>query len=240
MKIFPAIDIKDGQAVRLIQGDYNRQTVYSASPLEVAEKFQKSGAVYLHTVDLDGAKDGNLSNFDTVREIATKTDMFIEIGGGIRDEERIRKYLLNGVSRVILGTAALENPEFLKRAVDKYGDKIAVGVDAKDSLVAVRGWLETSEKNSLDFCRELEAIGVSTVIYTDISRDGAESGTNKEIYKTLSESLSIKIIASGGITFRDEITELKKMGLEGAILGKALYTGALSLEEALALAGEQR
>jgi phosphoribosylformimino-5-aminoimidazole carboxamide ribotide isomerase len=240
MKIFPAIDIKDGQAVRLIQGDYDRQTVYSSSPVDVARDFQQKGALYLHTVDLDGAKDGSLSNFDTVREIAKKTEMFIEIGGGIRDEERIRKYLLNGVSRVILGTAALENPEFLKRVVDKYGERIAVGVDAKDSLVAVRGWVETSEKNSLDFCRELESIGVSTVIYTDISRDGAESGTNKEIYKTLTESLKMKIVASGGITFEDEITVLKNMGLDGAILGKALYTGALKLEDALKLAGEQR
>ena len=240
MKIFPAIDIRNGQAVRLIQGDYERQTVYSASPVEVALDFQQKGARFLHTVDLDGARDGSLSNFDTVREIASKTDMFIEIGGGIRDEDRIRKYLLNGVSRVILGTAALESPDFLKKAVDKYGDRIAVGVDAKDSLVAVRGWLETSEKNSLDFCRELEKIGVSTVIYTDISCDGTESGTNREIYKTLSESLNMNIVASGGITFRDEITELKNMGLYGAVLGKALYTGAIDLEDALKLAGEQK
>ncbi|MCR4563476.1 MAG: 1-(5-phosphoribosyl)-5-[(5-phosphoribosylamino)methylideneamino]imidazole-4-carboxamide isomerase [Clostridiales bacterium] len=240
MKIFPAIDIINGCAVRLMQGDYNKKTVYSSSPVEVARGFEKCGAKYLHTVDLDGAKDGSLSNFETVREIALKTDLFIEIGGGIRDEERIKKYLDNGVSRVILGTAALENPDFLKRAVDKYKEKIAVGIDAKDGFVAVRGWLDVSEKSGVDFCKEIEKEGVSTVIYTDISRDGAEKGTNLELYKQLKKELKMNIVASGGITFEDEIKRLNDIGLYGAILGKALYTGALDLKNAISLAGEQK
>ena len=239
MKIFPAIDIINGNAVRLVQGDYNKKTVYSSSPVEVARGFENCGAKFLHTVDLDGAKDGSTSNFETVREIALKTDLFIEIGGGIRDEETIKKYLDNGVSRVILGTAALENPDFLKRAVDKYKEKIAVGIDAKDGFVAVRGWLETSEKNAVDFCKEIEKEGVSTVIFTDISRDGAENGTNIKLYKQLKNELEMNIVASGGITFLDEIKELEKIGLYGAILGKALYTNKIDLKEAISLAGEQ-
>ena len=239
MKIFPAIDIIDGSAVRLVQGDYDKKTIYSSSPVQVAMDFEKQGARFLHTVDLDGAKDGSLSNFDTVREIAKKTDMFIEIGGGIRDGERIKKYLDNGVSRVILGTAALENPDFLKRAVDRYKEKIAVGIDAKNGFVAVRGWLDVSEKSGIDFCKEIEEIGVSTVIYTDISRDGAGKGTNIELYKQLKSELKMNIVASGGITFTDEIKQLSGIGLYGAILGKALYTNAIDLREAISLAGEQ-
>ncbi len=240
MKIFPAIDIIDGCAVRLVQGNYEKKTVYSSSPVDVAREFEKCGAKFLHTVDLDGAKDGSLSNFDTVKEIAKKTDLFIEIGGGIRDEERIRKYLDNGVSRIILGTAALENPDFLKRAVDKFKEKIAVGIDAKNGFVATRGWLDVSEKDSVEFCREMEKNGVSTVIYTDISRDGAEKGTNIEIYKRLKNELKMNIVASGGITFTDEIRLLNEIGLYGAILGKALYTNAIDLIEAVAMAGEQK
>lgn len=239
MKIFPAIDIIDGCAVRLIQGDYDKKTVYSSSPVDVAKDFEKQGAGFLHTVDLDGAKDGSLSNFETVRQIAKKTDLFIEIGGGIRDEERIKKYLENGVSRVILGTAALNNPDFLKRAVDKYKEKIAVGIDAKDGFVAVNGWLDVSKKSGIEFCKEIEKIGVSTVIYTDISRDGAQKGTNLELYKQLKKELKMDIVASGGITFTDEIKKLGEMGLYGAILGKALYTKAIDLKEAILLAGEQ-
>ncbi|MBE6835333.1 MAG: 1-(5-phosphoribosyl)-5-[(5-phosphoribosylamino)methylideneamino]imidazole-4-carboxamide isomerase [Ruminococcaceae bacterium] len=239
MKIFPAIDIIDGCAVRLIQGDYDKKTVYSSSPVDVAKDFEKQGAGFLHTVDLDGAKDGSLSNFETVRQIAKKTDLFIEIGGGIRDEERIKKYLENGVSRVILGTAALNNPDFLKRAVDKYKEKIAVGIDAKDGFVAVNGWLDVSKKSGIEFCKEIEKIGVSTVIYTDISRDGAQKGTNLELYKQLKNELKMDIVASGGITFTDEIKKLSEMGLYGAILGKALYTKAIDLKEAILLAGEQ-
>jgi len=239
MKIFPAIDIIDGCAVRLVKGDYNKKTVYSSSPAEVAKSFEKSGAKYLHTVDLDGAKDGSLSNFDTVREIAKTTDLFIEIGGGIRDGERIKKYLENGVDRVILGTSALENPDFLRRAVDKYKEKIAVGIDVKDGFAAVHGWLDVSKKNGIDFCKEIEKIGVSTVIYTDISRDGAQKGTNIELYKQLKKELKMNIVASGGITFNEEISSLREIGLYGAILGKSLYTGAINLREAIELAGEQ-
>lgn len=239
MKIFPAIDLQNGQAVRLLKGDYNKKTVYSTSPVDVATEFEKCGAKFLHTVDLDGAKDGNLSNFDTVMEIARKTNMFVEIGGGIRDEERIKKYLFSGVSRVILGTAALENTEFLKRAVDKYGSKIAVGVDAKDGFVAVKGWLEVSEQNGIDFCKELEKIGVQTIIYTDISRDGAQKGTNMELYKQLKKEVSIDIVASGGITYLSEISELNSLGVYGAILGKAIYTNTIDLSEAIKTAEEK-
>lgn len=239
MKIFPAIDIIDGSAVRLVQGDYNKKTVYSASPVEVAKQFERDGARFLHAVDLDGAKLGSLSNLETVLEIVKKTDLFVEIGGGIRDEERIEKYLNCGVGRVILGTAALENPEFLKRAVDRYKERIAVGIDAKDGFVAVRGWLDVSRKSGIEFVREIEKIGVSTVIYTDISRDGAQKGTNLELYKTLRNETEMNIVASGGITFADEISRLDEIGIYGAILGKALYTNAINLKEAIKLAGEQ-
>ena len=240
MKIFPAIDIRDAKAVRLVQGDYSLQTVYSDSPLDVAKGFQQKGARFLHTVDLDGAKDGALSNFDTICDIAKHTDLFVEVGGGIRDEQRIKKYLLNGVSRVILGTAALEQPEFLERMVDKYGKRIAVGVDARDGFVAVKGWLETSKTEGVEFCKQLEKIGVSTVIYTDISRDGAQKGTNLELYKELKKTVKMDIVASGGITYKEEIIALGNMGLYGAILGKSLYTGSIELETAISLAGEQR
>lgn len=232
MKIFPAIDLRDGRAVRLFQGDYDKMTVYSENPVKVAEGFKESGAECLHLVDLDGAKDGRLVNFHTIKQIVEQVDMFVEVGGGIRDEERIEQYLSLGVGRVILGTAAVKEPEFLKAMVDKYGEKIAVGVDARDGFVAVNGWKEITDKRSFEFCRYLKEIGVKTVIYTDISRDGGLEGTNMEAYKKLCEIEGLDVIASGGISFEEELTALKDI-VSGAILGKAIYSGKLDLKRAV-------
>ena len=233
MEIFPAIDIRNGNVVRLTEGDYNRMTVYGSSPLEMAETFVKKGAKNLHMVDLDGAKDGTPVNFDVIKSVAETGKLFTEVGGGIRDEKRIEDYLSLGVNRVILGTVAVRNFAFVEEAVKKYGDKIAVGVDARDGKVAVSGWLETTEIDSLDFCKKLRDAGVKTVIYTDISKDGTLSGTNLEIYEKLSEIENLDIIASGGITFEDEIKKLASMNTYGAIVGKAVYAGKLDLERVL-------
>ncbi len=236
MEIFPAIDIRNGNVVRLTEGDYNRMTVYGSSPLEMAETFIKKGAKNLHMVDLDGAKDGAPVNFDVIKSVAETGKLFTEVGGGIRDEKRIEDYLSLGVNRVILGTVAVRNFKFVEDAVKKYGDKIAVGVDARDGKVAVSGWLETTEIDSLDFCRKLHDAGVKTVIYTDISKDGTLSGTNLEIYEKLSEIKGLDVIASGGITFEDEIKKLAEMNTYGAIVGKAVYAGKLDLERVLKIA----
>ena len=235
MKIFPAIDLRDGKVVRLFQGDYDQMTVYSQDPVEVAKGFKEKGAENLHLVDLDGAKDGRLVNFDTIRTITQQVDMFVEVGGGIRDEERIRQYLDVGVGRVILGTVAVREPEFLEEMVKKYGEKIAVGVDARDGYVAVNGWKEITDKKGIEFCRYLRDIGVKTVIYTDISRDGGLQGTNMEVYRQLSKVRGLDIVASGGISFEEEITALKDV-VSAAILGKAVYSGKLDLERAVKLA----
>ena len=236
MEIFPAIDIINGNVVRLTEGDYNRMTVYGSSPLEMAETFIKKGAKNLHMVDLDGAKDGTAVNFDVIKSVAETGKLFTEVGGGIRDEKRIEDYLSLGVNRVILGTVAVRNFAFVEEAVKKYGDKIAVGVDARDGKVAVSGWLETTELDSLDFCKKLRDAGVKTVIYTDISKDGTLSGTNLEIYEKLSEIENLDIIASGGITFEEEIKKLASMNTYGAIVGKAVYAGKLDLERVLKIA----
>lgn len=236
MKIFPAIDLRDGKAVRLFQGDYDQMTVYGEDPVAIAGSFKKKGASCLHLVDLDGAKDGKLVNFDTIKAIVEKVDMFVEVGGGIRDEERIRQYLELGVGRVILGTVAVKEPEFLKSMVQKYGEKIAVGVDARDGFVAVNGWKEITDKDSFEFCRYLRDIGVKTVIYTDISRDGSLQGTNMEAYKRLREIEGLEITASGGISFEEEITALRSIA-DAAVLGKAIYSGMLDLQSAVQLAG---
>ncbi len=233
MKIFPAIDLYDGKAVRLFKGDYNQMTVYSENPIEIARDFEKKGAEYIHLVDLEGAKDGTTPNIAIVKQIANETSLFTEIGGGIRSMETVEKYLENGVDRVILGTAAVENEEFLKEAVNKYGERIAVGVDIKDGFVAIKGWLEKSEYNCFDFCEKMQKIGVKTLICTDISKDGAMQGTNRELYKELSEKFSIDITASGGVSSIDDIKALEKLSLYGAIIGKAYYIGAIDLEEAL-------
>lgn len=237
MQIFPATDILGGKVVRLTKGDYANVKIYADSPAEMAKEFMKAGATNLHMVDLDGAKDGTPVNFEAIREAAKIKDLFIEVGGGIRDMKRIEDYLSLGVKRVILGTAAVRNYPFVEEAVREYGSAIAVGVDAKDGLVAVNGWLETTTVNSVEFCKKLRDTGVSTVIYTDISKDGMLSGTNLEIYKELSEIKGLDIVASGGITFIDEIRTLSDMGIYGAIVGKAVYEGKLDLAEVLRAAG---
>lgn len=239
MEIFPAIDIRDGKVVRLTEGDYDRMTVYSSSPCEIAEQFIEKGAKNLHVVDLDGAKDGTTENFEVIREIAKYKELFIEVGGGIRSIERIKKYLDLGVDRTIIGTAAVKNYPLVEEAVKLFGDKIAVGVDAKDGRVAVSGWREVTDTDSVAFCKRLRDTGVKTVIYTDISKDGVLSGTNLEIYKELSKIDGLDIVASGGITYESEIKELKNMGLYAAIVGKAVYAGKLSLESVLKAAGEE-
>ena len=240
MQIFPATDILGGKVVRLTKGDYNQVKIYADSPAEMALEFMKDGATNLHMVDLDGAKDGLPVNFDAIREAAKIDGLFIEVGGGIRNMQRIEDYLSLGVKRVILGTAAVRNYPFVEEAVKEFGSAVAVGVDAKEGLVAVSGWQETTNVNSVEFCKKLRDTGVSTVIYTDISKDGMLSGTNLEIYRELSEIKGLDIVASGGITFAHEIETLKKMNIYGAIVGKAVYEGKFSLKDALAAAGGQK
>ena len=236
MILFPAIDLYGGKAVRLYKGDYKQMTVYSDDPLSVARDFASSGARYIHMVDLEGARDGNTPNLDTVRRIAEGTGLYTEIGGGIRDIETVRRYLENGVDRVILGTSAVENEAFLSEALSLYGDRIAVGADIRDGELYVKGWLSGTGVDVRDFFRRMQSLGVKTVISTDISRDGAMRGTNRELYRSLSEEFSVNIVASGGVSSLDDIAALRKMGLYGAIVGKAYYTGAVSLKEALSVA----
>lgn len=233
MNIFPAIDLFEGKAVRLFKGDYSRMTVYSDNPLQIARDFEQKGARFIHMVDLEGAKTGTTPNIEVVKQIAQNTSLFCEIGGGIRSAETVEKYLSCGVDRVILGTAAVENEEFLKSAVEKHGDKIAVGVDIKDGFVAVKGWTVKSEYSCFDFCEKMQKTGVKTLICTDISKDGAMKGTNRELYKALSQKFDMDIVASGGISDIDDIKALRQLGLYGAIIGKAYYTGAIDLKEAL-------
>ena len=233
MVLFPAIDILSGKAVRLYKGDYNAVTVYSEKPWEFAEDFVDKGCSAIHIVDLDGAKSGETVNIDTVKRIAAVKGLYSEIGGGIRNMETVSRYLEAGVDRVILGTAALKDPSFLKNALREYGDRIAVGVDLKDGKVAVKGWLETSNKDGIEFLKELEDLGVEGVIVTDISRDGAMKGTNLDLYGRIKEEVSLKVTASGGVSTIEDIVALKSMGLYGAIIGKAYYTGAIKLKEAL-------
>jgi len=236
MIIFPAIDLYDKKAVRLFKGDYNQMTVYSDNPLEVAKGFKATGAEYIHMVDLEGAKDGTTPNFDVVASVAKESGLKVEIGGGIRNEETVKKYIDAGVMRVILGTAALNDRQFLESVCKKYGDKIAVGADLKDGQVAVKGWLETSDVSGMDFLSEMQELGVKTVICTDISRDGAMRGTNRELYRELSEKFSMDIVASGGVSTLDDIKALREMNLYGAIVGKAIYTGDIDLKEAIEVA----
>lgn len=236
MEIFPAIDIRNAKVVRLTKGDYDVMKVYRNDPTEVAKEFLAAGAHNLHVVDLDGARDGSLANFESIKALANTKGLFIEVGGGIRNMERIEAYLKLGVGRVILGTAAVKNYPFVEQAVKEFGNAVAVGVDAKDGMVAVSGWEEVTEINSLEFCKKLRDTGVKTVIYTDISKDGAMSGTNLEIYKKLAEIKGLDIVASGGVTFESEIETLRDMGTYGAILGKALYEGKLDLSRALKIA----
>ncbi|WP_101773755.1 1-(5-phosphoribosyl)-5-[(5-phosphoribosylamino)methylideneamino]imidazole-4-carboxamide isomerase [Peptostreptococcus faecalis] len=237
MNIYPAIDIINGQAVRLTEGDYNKKKVYDEDPLNVANSFYKKGANHLHVVDLDGAKGGGMSNLETISKIIKNTSMFVEVGGGIRDESRIKDLISIGVGRVILGTVAVKNFEFLKEMVEKYGEKISVGVDTRDGYVAVEGWLETTKVSGYEFCKKLKSIGVKSIIYTDIATDGAMKGTNldafKELYKILNddEESKVEITASGGVVSIEEVKELKKIGIDSVIIGKALYEGSIGIEE---------
>lgn len=233
MNIFPAIDLFEGKAVRLLRGEYDKMTVYSDNPAEFAAEFEKKGACFLHVVDLEGAKSGTAPNFEVIRKIVKSCSLFVEVGGGIRSREIIEKYLACGVSRVILGTAAVTNPEFLESSVVEFGDKIAVGVDIKDGFVAIHGWTQTTSTSCADFFAYLESIGVKTVICTDISKDGMLSGTNLPLYKELSEKFNIDIIASGGVSSLEDITALSAMNIYGAILGKALYEGKVDLTKAI-------
>ncbi len=233
MLIFPAIDLYEKKAVRLFKGDYENMTVYSENPIEIAQDFVNSGATHIHVVDLEGAKDGTTPNISVVRQIAAETDLFIEIGGGIRDMDTVDAYLSSGVSRVILGTAAVNDREFLTAAVKKYGDKIAVGADVKDGYIAIKGWLESSALTLDDFLQEMEKIGVKYIICTDISKDGAMRGTNLELYSQLSQKYSMNITASGGVSTLDDVKKLSEMNLYGAIIGKAYYIGAIDLKDAL-------
>lgn len=236
MIILPAIDLLGRKAVRLLKGDYNQVTVYSDSPLEVAEKFKSLGATHIHMVDLDGAKYGTAPNMDIVAEVAEKTGLFIEIGGGIRSMEIVKKYIDAGISRVILGTAAICDEDFLKEAVKAYGEKIAVGADVKDGKIAVKGWLEQSDVTLDEFFLKMQDLGVKNIICTDISRDGAMRGTNLELYRELSAKYSLDITASGGVSSIEDVKRLREMNLYGAIIGKAYYTGAVDLEEAIEVA----
>ena len=236
MNIFPAIDLFEGKAVRLYKGDYNKITVYSENPEQIALDFAASGAKFLHLVDLEGAKSGETPNIEVIKKIIAVSGLFTEVGGGIRNMETVDAYLSSGVSRVILGTAALNDREFLLKALEKYGERIAVGADIKDGKIAVKGWTETSNTDIYDFCRDMQNIGVKTIICTDISKDGAMMGTNHELYRELSERFDIDLIASGGVSSMDDVTRLTSLGIYGAIIGKAYYTGAINLKEAIEVA----
>ena len=230
---FPAIDIVDGKAVRLFKGDYEQMTVYSDDPASVALDFKACGASAIHIVDLEGAKDGGTPNFDTVLAIKKASGLFCEIGGGIRSMAVVEKYLDAGIDRVILGTAAIEDEAFLKEAVKKYGDRIAVGADIRDGFIAVKGWLERSQVTADEFFEKMQNFGVKTIICTDISRDGAMQGTNRDLYRTMNRRYQVNITASGGVSSMDDVIALNSMGMYGAIIGKAYYTGAIDLREAV-------
>lgn len=236
MKIFPAIDIINGQVVRLTKGDYDKVTIYGNDPLSVAKDFEKMGAEFLHIVDLDAAKDGKIHNYDIVKTICQSTSLKVEIGGGVRSEDVINQYIDAGVYRVILGTIAIKNPDFTKEMIKKYGDKIAIGVDISNGFVAIHGWTEVSSISCNELFYDLERAGAKCVICTDISKDGAMQGTNLELYHDLSEKFSIDIVASGGVSSIQDVIALKNMNIYGAILGKALYTGAINLKEAIEVA----
>ena len=240
MYILPATDLYGGKVVRLYKGDYDQMTVYSDKPLQIAREFADCGAEFLHVVDLEGARDGTTPNRRVVEKLVEKSGMSIEIGGGVRTEDTVRTYIDMGVERVILGTSAVTDPVFLGKMVERYTDRIAVGVDLANGYVAIKGWTEQSEVPADAFFSRLQQIGVRTVICTDISKDGTLSGTNLQLYKTLSETYDMQLIASGGISTLDDIVALREMDLYGAILGKALYTGDLNLKDAVKLARVNR
>ena len=233
MKLFPAIDLYSGNAVRLYKGDYDNMTVYSEDPLSVAKNFERAGAQFVHLVDLEGAKPGKPPNLAVIKKIVENTTLFSELGGGIRSIETVEKYLNIGVDRVILGTAAVTDEAFLKEALKKFSDRIAVGIDIKDGYVAIKGWTLQSKSTYEEFLQKMQGLGVRTVIVTDISKDGAMKGTNRELYAALLNKFDIDIIASGGVSSMDDIVALKEMGLYGAIIGKAYYTGSIDLRKAV-------
>ena len=236
MLIFPAIDLYEGEAVRLYKGDYTQKTVYSTDPVSVAMDFRRQGATHVHLVDLEGAKSGETPNFDVVCAIKKASGLFCEIGGGIRDLDTVRKYTDAGIDRVILGTAAVKDEAFLKEAVQTFGERIAVGIDLKDGYVAIRGWTEKSSYDAFSFTEKMCSLGVKTIICTDVSKDGAMEGTNRRLYKELSEKFSVNITASGGVSAIEDIKALRELSLYGAIIGKAYYIGAVSLSEAIEVA----
>lgn len=236
MILLPAIDLYEGKAVRLLKGDYREMTVYSDAPASVAAAFQRAGAQWVHMVDLEGARDGTTPNFGIVAQVARESGLRVEIGGGVRSDDTVARYLDAGAARVILGTAALGDRAFLERMVARYGEQIAVGVDCRDGLVATHGWTETSSVSCEAFCAELERIGVQTAVCTDISRDGAMRGANRALYQALNERFSLNFIASGGVSSLEDVRALREAGLYGAILGKAYYTGAVDLKQALEVA----
>lgn len=236
MVIYPAIDIYNGKAVRLYKGDYSQMTVYHDDPACVAEDFARQGARWIHMVDLEGAKTGSTPNLEVICSIKERTGLRCQVGGGIRTLKTVRTYLEAGIDRVILGTAAVTDPEFVRAAADTYGDKIAIGVDIRDGYVAIKGWTEKSALEAFSFCRNMESIGIRTVICTDISRDGAMQGPNHGLYNRLSQQLGMQIIASGGVSSMDDIRKLSSMNIHGAIVGKAYYTGAVNLKEAIEVA----
>lgn len=236
MILFPAIDLYEKKAVRLLKGNYENMTVYSEDPLAVAKEFERCGASHIHLVDLEGAKDGTTPNLPVVGRIARETGLFVEIGGGIRSMETVKRYFSCGVSRVILGTAAVTDEKLLQEAVVQYGEKIAVGADVKDGMVAIRGWQEKSEYSLEAFLEKMQKTGVRNIICTDISRDGAMKGTNLELYRRLSEKYPLDLTASGGVSTLEDIAALREMKLYGAIIGKAYYTGAIDLKKAIEVA----
>ena len=238
MNIFPAIDLFGGKAVRLFKGDYDKMTIYSNYPVQVALDFKAQGAEWIHVVDLEGAKSGETPNIETIKKIIKETGLSVEVGGGIRSMEVIERYVDAGVGRLILGTAAVNDEALLKQAVEKYGDKIAVGVDLKDGMVAIHGWTEKSNEEGFAFCKKMQDLGVKTIIATDISKDGAMKGANHELYKKLSEEFDINVIASGGVSSIKDVEKLSAIGLYGAIIGKAYYTGVIDLKKAIQVAND--
>ena len=233
MVILPAVDLIEGQAVRLYQGDYSRKTVYENDPVSVAQRFAEAGARFIHIVDLDGAKTGKTENHDVIRRMIRSSGLNAEVGGGIRSFEAVDRYLDAGAERIVLGTKAVTDPDFLQKALEMYGDRIAVGADLRDGNVAIRGWTEDSGESGEEFCKRMSAAGLKTLICTDISRDGAMQGTNHQLYRQLMKVCACDLIASGGVSSVEEVVRLKNEGLAGAILGKALYTGAIDLKQAI-------
>jgi phosphoribosylformimino-5-aminoimidazole carboxamide ribotide isomerase len=233
MILLPAIDLYEKKAVRLYKGEYSKMTVYSEDPPKLAQEFREAGAEWLHMVDLEGARCGGTPNFDIAAKIIRTSGLAVELGGGIRDEDTILRYLDAGVNRVILGTVAASNINFVANMVAKYGSAIAVGVDLRDGMVAVKGWTETTGLSGMDYCKSLEEIGVRTVICTDISRDGAMAGANRALYRDLMETSKMRFIASGGVSSLEDVRALKELHLYGAIIGKAYYAGAIKLADAI-------